>query len=192
MSLLVGAELDRLVEQHVWQVRLIAKRLFKVTPASITRDELVSAGLFALFKAAPHFDPARGCKPQTYFEKRIWGAMRDCIRETAGRKGHPRPRVLGLPCFPHLISPDLTPEEEVNQADTKRTLLAAIARLSARERVVMTLTYFGDCQLAEIAALCGVSIGRISQHRTAALAKLRVMLASSPSAEGRLQRSLAA
>lgn len=191
MSVLVGAELDQLVERHVRQVRLIARRLARVQPVWITRGELESAGLLALLNVAARYDPERDCLPCTFFEKRIWGAMRDCIRESVGRKGRPRAQPLSLSGFPHLVSPELSPEDRLNQQETARDLLAAIARLPERERTVMTFSFEGY-KNREIAAFCGVTEGRISQHKTAALAKLRTMLSSSPSAEGRLQRAQAA
>jgi RNA polymerase sigma factor for flagellar operon FliA len=64
----------------------------------------------------------------------------------------------------------LSHEQEVEQ------LKAAIARLKEQERTVLALNFFEELRLQEIATVLGLSVCRISQIRTTALAKLRVAL----------------
>jgi RNA polymerase sigma factor for flagellar operon FliA len=64
----------------------------------------------------------------------------------------------------------LTHEHEVG------LLRNAIARLKEQERTVLALNFFEELKLQEIATVLGLSVCRISQIRTAALAKLRVSL----------------
>lgn len=64
----------------------------------------------------------------------------------------------------------LTHEHEVG------LLRSAIARLKEQERTVLALNFFEELKLQEIATVLGLSVCRISQIRTAALAKLRVSL----------------
>jgi RNA polymerase sigma factor for flagellar operon FliA len=64
----------------------------------------------------------------------------------------------------------LTHEQEVGQ------LKIAIARLKEQERTVLALNFFEELKLQEIATVLGLSVCRISQIRTAALGKLRVVL----------------
>lgn len=64
----------------------------------------------------------------------------------------------------------LTHEYEVEQ------LKQAIGRLKQQERTVLALNYFEELKLQDIATVLGVSVCRVSQIRTAALAKLRVIL----------------
>jgi RNA polymerase sigma factor for flagellar operon FliA len=64
----------------------------------------------------------------------------------------------------------LTHEYEVDQLKT------AIAKLKEQERTVLALNFFEELKLQEIATVLGLSVCRISQIRTAALAKLRVSL----------------
>jgi RNA polymerase sigma factor for flagellar operon FliA len=64
----------------------------------------------------------------------------------------------------------LTREQEVAR------LKAAIAELKEQERTVLALNFFEELKLQEIATVLGLSVCRISQIRTAALAKLRVSL----------------
>lgn len=64
----------------------------------------------------------------------------------------------------------LAHEEEVERVKT------AIAALKEQERTVLALNFFEELKLQEIAAVLGLSVCRISQIRTAALAKLRLRL----------------
>ena len=64
----------------------------------------------------------------------------------------------------------LTHEREVEE------LKRAIATLKEQERTVLALNFFEELKLQEIAEVLGLSVCRISQIRTAALAKLRVAL----------------
>jgi RNA polymerase sigma factor FliA len=64
----------------------------------------------------------------------------------------------------------LTHEAEVEQ------LKAAIASLREQERTVLALNYFEELKLQDIANVLGLSVCRISQIRTAALARLRTAL----------------
>lgn len=64
----------------------------------------------------------------------------------------------------------LTHEHEVGQ------LKEAIGRLKEQERTVLALNFFEELKLQEIATVLSLSVCRISQIRTAALAKLRVSL----------------
>ena len=64
----------------------------------------------------------------------------------------------------------LTHEAEVEQ------LKRAIATLKDQERTVLALNYFEELKLQDIANVLGLSVCRISQIRTAALARLRVVL----------------
>jgi RNA polymerase sigma factor for flagellar operon FliA len=64
----------------------------------------------------------------------------------------------------------LTHEQEVEE------LKRAIARLKEQERTVLALNFFEELKLQEIATVLGLSVCRISQIRTAALAKLRFAL----------------
>jgi RNA polymerase sigma factor FliA len=64
----------------------------------------------------------------------------------------------------------LSHEQEV------QLLKSAIAMLKEQERTVLALNFFEELKLQEIAAVLGLSVCRISQIRTAALAKLRAAL----------------
>ncbi|MBX3174805.1 MAG: FliA/WhiG family RNA polymerase sigma factor [Gemmatimonadaceae bacterium] len=68
-------------------------------------------------------------------------------------------------------------EEDVNRRQEIDVLAGALTHLKEQERLVLTLYFYEDLKLHEIAIALGVSESRVSQIRTKALAKLRTELA---------------
>lgn len=65
-----------------------------------------------------------------------------------------------------------TPHESMDSDETRATVRRAIAALPQRERVLLTLYYFENLTLAQIAQVLGVTEGRTSQLRKEAQVKL--------------------
>src|SRR5258708_36199903 len=74
------AERERLILEHLPQVRLIARRIQERLPESITLDDLVSTGVLGLISAIDNFDPCQNVKLKTYAEYKIRGAILDSLR----------------------------------------------------------------------------------------------------------------
>ncbi len=72
---------DRLIMEHMPQVRLIARRIQERLPQHISLDDLVSAGTLGLISAIDHFNPSHNVKLKTYAEYKIRGAILDSLRE---------------------------------------------------------------------------------------------------------------
>ena len=79
---LSAAERERLIVEHLPQVRLIARKIHERVPQTIHLDDLFSAGVIGLINAIDHFDPGQNVKLKTYAEFRIRGAILDSLRET--------------------------------------------------------------------------------------------------------------
>ncbi|HXI40135.1 MAG TPA: FliA/WhiG family RNA polymerase sigma factor [Bryobacteraceae bacterium] len=75
------AERERLILEHLPQVRLIARRIHERLPDNISLDDLISTGVIGLIAAVDHFDPAQGVQLKTYAEHKIRGAILDSLRE---------------------------------------------------------------------------------------------------------------
>jgi RNA polymerase sigma factor FliA len=73
-------ERDRLILEHLPQVRLIARRIQERLPESISLDDLVSTGVLGLISAIDNFDPRHNVKLKTYAEYKIRGAILDSLR----------------------------------------------------------------------------------------------------------------
>jgi RNA polymerase sigma factor for flagellar operon FliA len=74
------AERERLILEHLPQVRLIARRIQERLPENISLEDLVSTGVLGLIWAIDNFDPSQGVKLKTYAEYRIRGAILDSLR----------------------------------------------------------------------------------------------------------------
>lgn len=71
---------DRLVKANVGLVHFLARRLHRGLSDEAELDELVSAGMIGLMRAADAFEPERGLSFTTYATPRIRGAMLDELR----------------------------------------------------------------------------------------------------------------
>jgi len=72
---------DRIVEQYLYLVNIIAGRVAVNLPAYADREELVSCGFFGLLDAVERYDPDMGNKFETYAGIRIKGAILDSLRD---------------------------------------------------------------------------------------------------------------
>ncbi|MEP6715345.1 MAG: FliA/WhiG family RNA polymerase sigma factor [Terriglobia bacterium] len=73
---------EKLILDHIPQVRLIARKLHERLPDTIMLEDLFSAGVLGLIAAIDNYDPAQNVKLRTYAEFRIRGAMLDSLRES--------------------------------------------------------------------------------------------------------------
>jgi len=73
-------ERERLILEHISQVRLIARRIQERLPENISLDDLVSTGVIGLISAIDNFNPAHNVKLKTYAEYKIRGAILDSLR----------------------------------------------------------------------------------------------------------------
>ena len=71
---------DRLVENYLPLVNIIAGRIAISLPSHIDRDDLISSGFFGLLDAVERYDHKRQNKFETYAGVRIRGAMIDYLR----------------------------------------------------------------------------------------------------------------
>ena len=74
------SERDRLILEHLPQVKLIASRIHDKVPGSVVLDDLISAGVLGLIDAVDHFDRTLNVKLKTYAEHKIRGAILDSLR----------------------------------------------------------------------------------------------------------------
>jgi RNA polymerase sigma factor for flagellar operon FliA len=79
---LSGEERERLIIEHLPQVRLIARKIHERLPETVMLDDLLSAGVIGLINAIDNFDPHQNVKLRTYAEFRIRGAILDSLRQT--------------------------------------------------------------------------------------------------------------
>ena len=75
-----AAERERLILDHLPQVRLIARKIHEKLPDNVSLDDLISTGVVGLISAVDNFDPHHNVKLKTYAEYKIRGAILDSLR----------------------------------------------------------------------------------------------------------------
>jgi RNA polymerase sigma factor for flagellar operon FliA len=93
---LASEERDRLIIEHLPQVRLIARRIHDRLPESVSLDDLVSTGTVGLISAIDRFDASQNVKLKTYAEYKIRGAILDSLRglDWAPRQQRKRAKMI--------------------------------------------------------------------------------------------------
>ncbi len=76
-----AAARERLILEHLPQVKLIATRIHEKLPKSVGVEDLISAGIIGLITAIDNFDPGHKVKLRTYAEYKIRGAILDSLRD---------------------------------------------------------------------------------------------------------------
>lgn len=71
---------------------------------------------------------------------------------------------------------DKSPEEILIENEQTELLGEAITKLEKNQQLVLTLYYYEELTLKEIAATLGVSVSRVSQLKSIALASLRTLI----------------
>jgi RNA polymerase sigma factor FliA len=75
------AERERILLEHLPQVKCIARRIHGRLPAQVPLDDLVHAGVVGLIDAVEKFDPGKNVQLRSYAKFRIRGAILDSLRE---------------------------------------------------------------------------------------------------------------
>jgi RNA polymerase sigma factor for flagellar operon FliA len=77
---ITDSDRERLILEHLPQVRLIARRIQERLPDNICLEDLISTGIIGLISAIDNFDPCHNVKLKTYAEYKIRGAILDSLR----------------------------------------------------------------------------------------------------------------
>lgn len=72
---------ERLLLEHLPQVRYIARRIHDRLPAQVPLEDLIHAGVVGLIDAVEKFDPSKNVQLKSYAKFRIRGAILDSLRE---------------------------------------------------------------------------------------------------------------
>src|SRR5580692_11073924 len=75
-------ERERLLTDHLSDVRYIAQRIHERLPVQIPIEDLVHAGIIGLIEAVDRFDPGKHTELATFARFRIRGAILDSLRAT--------------------------------------------------------------------------------------------------------------
>jgi RNA polymerase sigma factor for flagellar operon FliA len=221
---------EKLILEHLPQVKLIARRIHERLPVSVALDDLISAGVVGLIAAIDRYDASHDVKLKTYAEYKIRGAILDSLRglDWAPRQQRKRAKLieaaiasleqlhhrmpteeeiaaqlaLSVPEYQDWLSEvrgltlgslenagteedgcDLLryladsdedwPSQILERAELERLLAEAIDRMPQLERTVLSLYYYEEMTLREIAKIVDLHESRISQLKSQAILRLR-------------------
>ncbi|MBV9765471.1 MAG: FliA/WhiG family RNA polymerase sigma factor [Acidobacteriaceae bacterium] len=230
MPVLTAEVRERLILEHLPQVKLIARRIHERLPVSVSLDDLISTGVVGLIAAIDRYDASHDVKLKTYAEYKIRGAILDSLRglDWAPRQQRKRAKLieaaiaaleqqhqrmpseeeiaahlnLSVPQYQEWLSEvrgltlgslenagteddgcDLLryladsdeqwPSQIVERAELERLLAEAIEKMPHLERTVLSLYYYEEMTLREIAKIVDLHESRISQLKSQAILRLR-------------------
>lgn len=228
-----GVERERLILEHLPQVRLIARRIHERLPESVNLEDLISTGTLGLIAAIDRFDTRHNVKLKTYAEYKIRGAILDSLRGLDWAPRQQRRRVkqiegaiaaieqrvqrsasedeiakeLELPLDEYhtwlvdvrgvnlgslesarpdeegrdllkYISDDQEnwPSQLLERSELQRILADSIEKMPYTEKLVLSLYYYEELTLREIAKIVNLHESRVSQLKSQAILRLRAYL----------------
>ena len=156
-------------------------------------EDLVSYGVMGLIDARKKFDESRGVKFSTYASIRVSSFIIDEIRKYSpvSRTYMSKMKTSSNISIDHTVSEGekefsiidtiedediLCPEEAFEQKELQDVLAKAIDMLKEKDRLVLSLYYYEELTLKEIAEILGVSESRVSQLNNRAISNLRAAM----------------
>jgi RNA polymerase sigma factor (sigma-70 family) len=170
----VRPDLRELAQSHLPLVLSEVEKVFIAPGIGLERDDLVSAGVVGLIRAARKYDPARGVAFGVFARTYVRGAILDEIRSVIHR-GVPIETMV-LPGRDEAFDPDSVADLS---ADPPDVILASRVRrlmetlLDANERLLLTLYYHEDLTIREIARVLQQSVSSVGRGLTRSINKLK-------------------
>jgi RNA polymerase sigma-70 factor (sigma-E family) len=145
--------------------RALSRTAFLLTGDHALAEDLVQT---ALTRTVPHWRRVvAGGDPEAYVRQIM---VNERIAWWRRRRYEVTARVTEPPC----------PVDEADRTVERVTLLAALARLSPRQRAVVVLRFYEDLSVDQTAHLLGCSPGTVKSTTSDALARLRSLTADAP------------
>jgi len=109
-----SSERERLILEHLPQVRWVATRIHEKLPDATCLEDLISIGIVGLINAIDNFDPQFNVKLKTYAEHKIRGAILDSLRGLDGIPAHKRKNLKQMQAAVGILEQRLqrAPSEE--------------------------------------------------------------------------------
>jgi len=168
-------ERERLIIEHLPQVRLIARKIHERLPESVTLDDLLSAGVVGLEqklgRAAEESEIASelGMTVEDYRDKLNDVAALDIGELEFLRDERESPILLKYVATPEEDSPAM----QLEKTELEKLIAWAIERIPQAERTVLSLYFYEELTLREIADIMGIHFSRVSQIKSQAVLRLR-------------------
>jgi len=175
--ILPEGEIARLVEAYLPLVLHQVDRAWLSPRIGLAREDLISAGCYGLLLAARRFDPSRGVGFGVFARSHVHGALMREIQTAMKGAGVGDEDVL-------IIGSDIEPDALPDQQERPTADSAEVAQirdlleyqLSERERLIVTLYFYEELTLAEIAEVVSESESAVSRALKSAIDRLRVAM----------------
>ncbi len=197
---------QQIILENTALVKKVASKIFFKLPrdAGIEFDELVNTGIIGLIKAIDKFDENKA-KFSTYAYIKIRGEILDYLRslhimprsmrekikkEKEEGKDIPLSNLAimismdkaissedeSMRLIDVMVSDDIGPEEQAISSQVGDLLVEAMEQLSEKEKRTLQMFFFEEREPKEIAHSLGISQSRVSQIKTQAIKKLKMIL----------------
>jgi len=178
--ILPEGEIARLVEAYLPLVLHQVDRAWLSPRIGLAREDLISAGCYGLLLAARRFDPSRGVGFGVFARSHVHGALMREIQTAMKGAGVGGDDVLIIGSD---IEPDALPDDRerptADSAETAQVRDLLEYQLSERERLIVTLYFYEELTLAEIAEVVGESESAVSRALKGAIDRLRIVMKAS-------------
>lgn len=143
-------------------------------------NEAISSGLWALRKAAEHFDPDGAASFSTYARKCIHNALLDQLKKEKRVADHfVNVEALGHDGFEKFLEAkpgnEISPSTGSAMQESDRILRASVDQLKESDRQMIELVWQGK-KASEIAQVLGCTKQNVSYHLSRIYAELRSLL----------------
>lgn len=162
---------DKLILDHLGQVKQIVQRLQVGLPDHVDRENLEAAGILGLVEAAQSFDPTRGVKFSTFAFHRVRGAVLDELRrncplpqQVIERWNQIREAMQALGEFHSLEELAARCELTVDQVQECLTAIQLTRPEEWREEMVADQTTHSDLEREELVSLLADAIEELDER----------------------------
>jgi RNA polymerase sigma factor (sigma-70 family) len=177
--LLSPEEIASVVEDYLPLVASHVDRVWLSPRIGLTREDLVSAGSYGLLLAARRFDPSRGVGFGVFARSHVQGALMHEINSAMVAAGAHADDVLAV--NDKAIDLDAIPDDHtkapIDAAQIKEIRELMECLLTEPERLALTLYFYEELTIAEVAAVTDSSPSTAVRTIKRALDKLRRALA---------------
>jgi RNA polymerase sporulation-specific sigma factor len=168
-------EIASMVENYLPLVANQADRVWLSPKIGLTRDDLISAGCYGLLLAARRFDPSRGVGFGVFARSHVHGALMREINLAISAAGGVTDDVLVVDEQAIDINaiPDQQAEAPIDSAQVKEIRDLMECLLTEPERLSLTLYFYEELTIAEVAAVSDCSASTAVRTIKRALEKLK-------------------
>jgi RNA polymerase sigma-70 factor (sigma-E family) len=150
-----------LYSEHYWPLVRMAVLLVRDIP---TAEDVVQDSFVAVHDGWERLRD--GERALAYLRRAVLNRARSVLRHRAVVDKHAE-----------MLSPDMRSAEDGALAELERSaVVAALSKLTGRQREAIVLRYYAEFSEAEVAAAMGISCGAVKSHTARGMAALRAEL----------------